>query len=74
MTTTAVPTITTNQIKAGELPDDVTGVMWMDSGWTECRDHLLDPSWAMQITGDDQPSGVALFATDTFECDACGEA
>lgn len=78
MTTTAVPTITTNQIKTGDLADDVTGVRWVNPGrkdqhfdWTECREHLLDPSWSMQISGDDEPTGVAL--TDEVQCDACAE-
>ena len=65
------PTISVNQVAAEELPDTATGVYWTDTAWTECRDHLQDPSWTAAVDQSDVPTGIVL--TGNVECDMCRE-
>ncbi len=72
MTNPMVPTISTNDVINGDLPDGITGVHWVDTGWVECIEHLNDPSWAMAVEKSDAKTGEALFGD--VPCDAHREA
>jgi hypothetical protein len=65
------PRVSTNDVLAGRLPDDATGVHWQDTGWVECREHLTHDSWQVDVPNDDRV-GVVLFGE--VDCDMHREA
>lgn len=66
-TTKTTERISVNDIKAGHLPTDATGVHWTDTDWTECRAHLTDQSWSDGAADSDDPTGIVL--TGDVTCD-----
>ena len=67
---TSQTTITLQQVRDGELPDDLTGIYWIDGGVIECRDHLNDPSYRALTGGDDyEPTSVGSVLTGPVACD-----
>jgi len=50
--------------------ESITGVLWHDTDWTECRDHLLDNGWRNA----DGPFDRGTIIRGDVSCDACAEA
>lgn len=62
--------VTVAELRAGNLPDDLTGVRWPD-GTVECRSRVSHVDGSLAAAGDT----VGVVLTDpAVTCDHCSEA
>jgi hypothetical protein len=60
-------------VRTKRLPRDASGVYWTDTGYTECRPHLTDPSWTPGDWDQDFQAPIGIVLTGALVCDACTE-